>query len=110
MPPLHSPKVGAIVPSVSIKASLKKPRRLLSPNTSPHRVGYLHQIKDISLLKAASEVSTGRRVRNALGAQSIEEGLIIAPKLNILQPHSIEQRVVSQIQNMVALMIRKVFL
>ena len=44
------------------------------------------------------------------GAHSIEEGLIIAPQLNILQPHSVEQRVVGQIPHMVALMIRKVLL
>ena len=110
MPPLHSPKVGAIVPSVSIKASLKKSPRLLPPNPLPHRVGYLHQIEDIGLLKATGEVSAGGRVRNALGAQPIEEGFIIAPQFNILQPHSVQQRVVSQIQDMVAFVVGKVFL
>ena len=98
------------MPSVSIKASLKKPLGCLPPNPLPHRVGYLHQIEDIGLLKATGEVSARGRVRNALGAHSIEEGLIIAPQLNILQPHSLEQRVVGQIQHMVALMVGKVLL
>ena len=98
------------MPSVSIKASRQKAPGLLSPNPLPHRVGDLHQIEDIVLLKATGEVPAGGRVRNALGAQTIEEGLIIAPQFNILQPHSLQQRVVGQIQHMVALMIRKVLL
>jgi hypothetical protein len=83
---------------------------LLSPNPLPHRVGDLHEIEDVGFFKATSKVPAGSRIRNALGAQSIEEGLIIAPQLNILQPHSLEQRVVGQIQHMVALMIGKVLL
>jgi hypothetical protein len=108
MPPLHSPKVGAIVPSEVDKGLSQKPR-LLSPNPLPHRVGYLHEIEDVSFLKATGEVPAGGRVRNALGAQTIEEGLIIAPQFNILQSHSVQKRVVGQIQHMVALVIRKVF-
>jgi hypothetical protein len=42
---------------------------------------------------------------NALGAQPIQEGFVIAPQFNILQPHSLQQRVVSQIQDMVAFML-----
>ena len=80
------------------------------PNPLPHRVGYLHEVEDIVLLKATGEVSAGGRIRNALGAQTIEEGLIIAPQLNVFQPHSVQKRVVGQIQHMVALMIRKVLL
>jgi hypothetical protein len=68
------------------------------------------QIEDVLLLKTTGEVPAGGRVRNALSAQSIEEGLIIAPQLNILQPHSLEQRVVGQIQHMVALVVGQVFL
>ena len=49
-------------------------------------------------------------IRNALGAQTIEEGLIIAPQFNILQPHSLQQRVVGQIQHMVALVVGQVLL
>ena len=92
------------------KGLSQKPSRLLSPNPLPHRVGYLHQIEDIALLKATGEVPAGGWIRNALGAQTIEEGLIIAPQLNVLQPHSVQKRVVGQIQHMVALMIRKVLL
>ena len=80
------------------------------PNPLPHRVGYLHQIEDIGLLKATSEVPAGGRVRNALGAQTIQEGLIIAPQLNILQPYSLEQGVVGQIQHVVALVVGQVLL
>ena len=98
------------MPSVSIKASRQKAPGLLIPNSLPRCVGYLHQIEDIVLLKATGEVPAGGRVRNALGAQPIEEGLIIAPQFDILQPHSVEQRVVGQIQHMIALMIRKVLL
>ena len=110
MPPLHSPRVGAIVPSVVDKGLSQKAPRLLSPNPLPHRVSDFHQIEDIGLFKATGEVSARCRVRNALGAQPIEEGFIIAPQFNILQPHSLQQRVVSQIQDMVAFMVGKVFL
>ena len=109
MPPLHCPKVGAIVPSVIDKGLCQKTSGLVIPDPLPHRVGYLHQIEDIGLLKATGEVPAGGRIRNALGAQPIEKSLIIAPELNILQPHSLQQRVVGQIQHMIALMIRKVF-
>ena len=110
MPPLHSPKVGAIVPSVSIKASLKKPLGCCLQTRCRTVLVISIKSDDILLLKTTGEVPAGGRVRNALGAQTIEESLIIAPQLNILQPHSLQQRVVSQIQHMVALMIRKVLL
>jgi hypothetical protein len=76
----------------------------------PDRVGYLHQVGNIDIIKATGEVAAGCRVRNALGAQPVKEGFIIAAKFDVLQPHSIEQRVVGQIQNVVALVIGKVFL
>jgi hypothetical protein len=76
MPPLHSPRVGAIVPSVSIKASLKKP---LGCCLQTRCRTVFHEIEDIGLLKATGEVSARRRIRNALSVQTIEEGLIIAP-------------------------------
>ena len=98
------------MPSVSIRASVEKAPGLLIPNSLPRCVGYLHEVDDIVLLKATGEVPAGGRVRNALGARPVEEGLIIAPQFDILQPHSVEQRVVGQIQHMVALMIRKVLL
>ena len=87
MPPLHSPKVGAIVPSVSIKASLKKP--LDCSLQTRCRTVLVISIKsdDILLLKTTGEVPAGGRVRNALGAQTIEESLIIAPQLNIILRH-----------------------
>ena len=69
---------------------------LLSPNPLPHRVGDFHEIEDVGLFKATGEVSAGGRVRNALGAQTIEEGLIIAPQFNILQPRALQQRVVGR--------------
>ena len=92
------------------KGLSQKAPRLLSPNPLSHRVGDLHQIENVDLLKATGEVPAGGRVRNALSAQTIEEGLIIAPQFNILQPHSLQQRIVSQIQDMVALMIGQMFL
>ena len=45
---------------------------LLSPNPLPHRVGDLHEIEDVGLFKATGEVPAGGRIRNALGAQTIE--------------------------------------
>ena len=83
---------------------------LLLPNPLPHRAGDLHQIEDVRLRKATSKISAGGRVRNALGAQPIEEGFIIAPQFNVLQPHSVEQCVVGQIQHVVTLMIRQMLL
>ena len=56
----------------------QKAHGLLIPNSLPHRVGYLHEVEDIVLLKTTGEVPAGGRVRNALGAQTIEESLIIA--------------------------------
>ena len=70
------------------KGLFEKASGLLIPNPLRHGVGDLHEFEDIVLLEATGEVSAGGRVRNALRAQPIEEGLMIAPELDILQAHS----------------------
>src|SRR6478609_3302045 len=55
------------------KGLSQKAPRLLSPNPLSHRVGDLHQIEDVGLLKATGEVPAGGRVRNALGAQPVRK-------------------------------------
>ena len=69
MPPLHSPKLGAIVPSVSIKASERKPSGCWSHTR--WRVALIASIK--------SRVASGskRRVKSPLVVGS---GIRCAPK------------------------------
>jgi len=92
------------------KALSQKAPRLLSPNPLPHCVVYLHEMRISALLKATGEVSARCRSGMRWAPRPSRKASVIAPKLNILQPHSLQQRVVSQIQDMVAFMIRKVFL
>ena len=56
------------------KGLCQKAPGLLSPNPLSHRVGDLHQIEDIALLKATGEVPAGGGIRNALAGLSQFEG------------------------------------
>jgi hypothetical protein len=55
MPPLHAPKVGAMVPSVSIEGLLKEAGRLGFPDPLARGVERLHERLNGPLVKAAGK-------------------------------------------------------
>src|SRR6476646_1348343 len=89
------------------KGLLEKISRLLFPDTLPCRVDGFHELQNRIFIKASCKISTGGRIRNALGSQTIQERFIIATQLDILQPLAIEQGVVSQVQYVITLVIRQ---
>jgi hypothetical protein len=72
----------------------KKASGLLFPDPLPSAVDGFHQIHNGLLVKAPGEISAGCRIRNALGAQAIQECFIVTTQLNIFQPLAIQKRIV----------------
>src|SRR4029077_2884662 len=56
-------------------------------------------------IKASCKISTGGRIRDPLCSQTIQERFIIATQLDILQPLTIEQGIVSEVQDVITLVI-----
>jgi hypothetical protein len=71
----------------------------------PHAVDYIHQFDDVAFAKPPSKVPTGRRIRDTLRSEPVKKGLVVASQFNVLQAHTLEHRVVGQVQNMVTLMV-----
>jgi len=110
MPPLHTPVVAAIVPSTSRKAFAQKVPVLPAPDPLPGRIDGILQVHDVALRKPARKVSAGCRVWNALCAEPVEEGFVVAAQFDILQANSVEHRIVGQVQDMVTFVIRQMAL
>jgi hypothetical protein len=99
MPPLHSPKVGAIVPSVSMKACSRKP------------AGWACQTRWRVALSASSSASMApwskRRVKSPLvvgsgmrsRAQAVQKGFVVAAQRGVFEPLAAQQGVVGQIEH-----------
>jgi hypothetical protein len=56
-------------------------------------------------VKPPREVSGRGGVRNTLGAQRIQEHLVIASQLDVFQPYAPEQNIVGNVQHMVGFMV-----
>jgi len=87
------------------RGAVEKLRRLLRPNVQPGVVDGIHQIADVLLGKTPTEVTSRGRIGNPLGAQGVEEHLVIAAQFNVFQPDAVAHSVVRQIQYVIRLMI-----
>ncbi len=58
--------------------------------------------------KPPTEVTGRGRVRNPLGAEQVEIGLILAAKLQVFQTRSLAERVVRQARHVIRLVIRQI--
>ena len=105
IPCLHSPVVITSVPSMSIVARSKNSAGCLAQTFS--RASLMASIKraDVRFGEAAAEVARRGRVGNPLGAQGVEEDLVVAAQLDVLQPDAVAQRVVGQVQHVVRLVV-----
>ena len=84
-PRLHSPVVGAIVPSASMMARSKNACGWLPPDLQPHLVDRVHQDLNVALVEPPAEVPCRRRVGNPLGPQGIQVDLVVTPQFEVLQ-------------------------
>ena len=58
-----------------------------------------------AFVEAAAEVAGGGRVGNPLGAQGVEEDLVVASQFDVFQPSAVAQGVVGQVQHVIRLVI-----
>ena len=103
---MHSPVVTTNVPSKSIVARSKNFLGCRAQTFKPCLVGGLHQTADARLVKAPAEVTRGGWVGNPLRAQGVKEDLVVASQLDVLESRAVAQRVVSQVQHVIGLMVR----
>src|SRR6476619_7908739 len=85
------------------KGLRQKPTRLLFPDPLAGRIDGFHELQNRVLIKASCKISTGGRIRDPLCSQTIQERFLLATQLDILQPLTIEQGIVSQVQNVITL-------
>src|ERR1700730_1741191 len=78
---------------------------LLFPNVSANLVIDVLQQVDLEDVEAATKITRGRRVGNALGAQGVEEVDIVATQFDVLQTITIAERVESDIEHMIGFVI-----
>src|SRR6478752_895948 len=87
------------------KGLRQKPTRLLFPDPLAGRIDGFHELQNRVLIKASCKISTGGRIRDPLCSQTIQERFIIATQLDILQPLTLEQGIVSEVQHVITLVI-----
>ena len=81
---------------------------LLGPDAPTHLVHGVLQPADRRLVEAAAEVAGGGRVREAAGAQGVEEDLVVAAEFEVLQTGAVAQGVVGEGQDVVGLVVGEV--
>jgi hypothetical protein len=84
------------------------PVQALTPELRPDAIDPLHQLNYSAFTKPPGEIPGGGRVRDALNSQAVHEHFIVAPQFNIIKTRTTSKGVVSNIQNMVRLVIRQV--
>ena len=105
MPALHSPSVGAMVPSPSITASRKKLFRLPLPDPQAGLVDALQEPFHVRRRESPAEIARRGRVGNPLGSQGVEIHLVVASQFQMLDPRAAGQNVVGDVQHVVRLVI-----
>jgi hypothetical protein len=90
------------------KSFFEKAGPLHFPDRKASAVETFLQAKNIRWIEAPREIPGGGGIRNPLGLQSIEKAFILAALLDIFQAYPASQDVISDIQNVIALVIRQV--
>jgi len=81
---------------------------LLGPDADPDLVDAVLQLAEGGLVEAAAEVAGRGRVGDPLGAQGVEEDLVGAAELEVLQAGAVAQGVVPQGEDVVGLVVGEV--
>ncbi len=80
---------------------------LLSPEALPHGVEDVLQGVDVGRREAAAEVAGRGRVGDTAGAQRVEEHLVVAAQLDVLQTGALAQGVGGEVEDVVRLVKRQ---
>src|SRR5262249_18710058 len=68
-------------------------------------VDEVEQGVDVVAAKAAAEVPGSRRVRETAGTQGVQEVLVLAAQLDVLEAGAVTEGVVSEVENVVRFMV-----
>ena len=90
---------------MSRTAAVEEGVGLLGPDAQTRLMHGVLQPADRRLVEAAAEVAGGGRVRNAAGAQGVEEDLVVAAEFQVLQTRAVAQGVVGEGQDVVGLVV-----
>ena len=82
--------------------------RLLLPDLEPGLIEDVLQGLDVVGGEAAAEVAGGGGVGDAVGAQGVEEDVVVAPQFDVVEAGAVAQGVVGEVQDVVALVVREV--
>jgi hypothetical protein len=86
---------------------LEKVRWLLSPDADAYVVDEVLQKSDGRLVEAAAEVARGGGIREPTSTQSIEENLVLAAVLQILQTGAVAEDVVREREDVIGFVVRE---
>jgi hypothetical protein len=88
--------------------NLEERRILLLPDLQANFVDRLHQRQDLLFaLKTPAEIPGGRGIGDPPGTQRVEISFVVAKQLHMIQARAPGQNVVGDVQNVIALVIRK---
>ena len=82
--------------------------RSLRPNFQPGVVDRVEQLEDVVGGEAAAEVAGGGWIGDALSAEGIEKGFVVAAQFDVFQARAIAHRVVRDVENVIGLVIGQV--
>lgn len=105
--PLLALAVGRHQRTVDVDTSgaLRQRCRLLAPQRHSRVVDRMGQPIDIVRREATAEVASGGRIGDGFDAQGIEEHLVVAPQLDVLQGPAPAKHVVRDVQDVVRLVV-----
>ena len=83
-------------------------RRLLTPDLQPGLIEDVLEGLDVLGGEAAAEVAGGGGVGDAVGAQGIEEDVVVASQFDVVEAGAVAQGVVGEVQDVVGLVVGEV--
>src|SRR6185369_7233116 len=83
-------------------------RWLPSPDAFADVVERIDQRVDVGGAEAAAEIARRGGIGNALGADGVEEDLVLTAQFDVLDTGAAAQRVVREVENVIGLVIRQV--
>src|SRR5207249_1242170 len=83
----------------------EKGRGLLGPNLATDVVEDVTQGRQVGGREAAAEIASGGGIGQAAGAQGIEEDLVLAAQVHVLQTGAFAQGVVGKVEDVIGLVV-----
>ena len=84
--------------------------RLLTPDLPPRGIEDFLQKVDVAAVEATAEIARRRRIGDATGTQGVKVRFVVAQQFQVLQARAASQQIVSNVQHVIRLVIRKVYL